>query len=85
MRRNSMRSLSTSEQSHAPERTAGAAAAEEELIAGWCGVVLLAGGKKERGSKRKRGSGEMGARAMPLHSPLLIALEAEKPRGRAWD
>ena len=82
-----MRSSSTSEPSHVPERTAGAAAAEEELIAGWCGVVLLAGGKKkERGGKRKWGSGEMGARAMPLHSPpLLIAPEAEKPRGRAWD
>ena len=80
-----MRSSSTYEPSHAPERMAGAAATEEELIAGWCGVALLAGGKKERGSKRKQGSGEMGARAMPLHSPLLIALEAEKPRGRAWD
>ena len=56
--RKSMRSSSTTEPSHAPERMAGATAAEEELIAGWCGVVLLADGKKkERGGKRKRGSG----------------------------
>ena len=80
-----MRSSSTSEPSHAPKCTAGAVAAEEELIAGRCGVVLLACNKKEGGSKRKQGSREMGARAMPLRSPLLIALEAEKPRGRAWD
>ena len=80
-----MWSSSILEPFHSLERAAGAVAAEEELIAGRCGVVLLACNKKEGGSKRKQGSREMGARAMPLHSPLLIASEAEKPRGRAWD
>ena len=81
-----MRSSSTYEPSHAPERMARAAATEEELIAGWCGVVLLAGDKKERGSKRTRGSGEMGARASPPPSPrLLIGSWAERPMGRTWD
>ena len=81
-----MCSSSTSEPSYTPEGTAGAAA-EEELIA----VVwnALAQQRRQEGEKARRsgGAGKNGARAVPLRSPprLLIALWAEKPRGRAWD
>ena len=80
-----MCSSSTSEPSHTPERTAGAAAEEVLIAVMWS---ALAQRRRQEGEKARRsgGAGKKGARAVPLRSPcLLIALWAEKPRGRAWD
>ena len=86
LRRNSMRSSSTSEPSHTPECTAEATAAEEELIAVGAVRFCSTAARGRKGGKRRRGAGKMGERALPLHSSrLLIALKAEKPMGRAWD
>ena len=80
-----MCSSSTSEPSHTPERTAGAAVEEELIAAVWC---ALAQRRRKEGEKARwgGGAGKKGARAVPLCFPrLLIAQRAEKPRGRVWD
>ena len=80
-----MCSSSTFKPSHTPERTA-AAAAEEELIAA-VGVLLLDDGGRRKREQDEAGERERKARKLcrSVSPRLLIALRAEKPRGRAWD